>query len=99
MSPIILALLPILVKVLTSAFKYIPVVNNAETGTRTTVIRVFAAVLSLAGIVGAFMLNGTAPDPANLSDIVTTLLLAFMTFIGSTGIHDLLNKKNPTQPV
>lgn len=93
MSPIILALLPIAVKGLTSAFKYLPVVNRADTGTRAVAIRMCAALLSLGGVVGTFMLTGIAPDPTNVNDILITLVLAFTTFIGSTGIHELFKKK------
>ena len=93
MTPILLAVLPLIVTGLTSLIKRTPVVSkDASSEKRDLVIRGIAAVLSLLGVLGSFMLSGALPDPAILSDLVTTIALTFMVFIGSIGAHSVAKK-------
>jgi hypothetical protein len=90
MSAIFIAILPMLVTALTSIIKRAPVIDNTNSqGKRNLIIRSIAAILSLGGIVGGFMINGVAPDPAVLADILGVLALAFVTFLGSVGFHSI----------
>lgn len=87
---IILALLPVLVKFLTSGIKRLPVIDNTNSQSkRNVIIRTIAALLSLGGVIGLFMLTGETPDPTQLADVITVLALAFMTALGSFGVHEV----------
>jgi len=98
MSPVILALLspaiiaPV-VTALLSLIKRAPVVKDVKNeDTRNLMFRGGAAVLSLGGVLGAFMLTGVAPDPKVLSDILVVIAMVFISVIGSIGTHSLTKK-------
>ncbi len=94
MQALIFAVLPLIITGLTSLIKRAPVVDNvADQGKRNVIIRAIAALLSLAGVVGKFMLTGQVPNPEILSDLVLTVSLGIMTFFGSVGGHELLKRK------
>ena len=78
---------------LVSVIKRTPVVSNVEDqGKRNLILRGLAALLSLGGILGAFISTGITPDPTQVSDILVTLALVFTSFVGSIGTHNILKK-------
>lgn len=92
MNPLLLAVLPLIVTGLTSLIKRLPAVDKTEGTARAVIVRGIAALLSLGGIIAAFMSSGQVPDPNILGDIVLTISLAFMTFLGSIGGHSVFKK-------
>lgn len=94
MTAILLAVLPVLVKFLTSAIKRIPVIDNTnDQSKRNIILRTIALLLSFGGIVGAYMLSGVTPDPAVLGDIVNVLGLTILTALGSFGVHEVAKNR------
>lgn len=94
MSTLIFALVPVLVTGLTTLIKKTPLVSDsASQSTRNVIIRFIAALLSLAGIVGAFMLSGQTPDVSVINNDVTIIALSFMAFLGSVGGHEIAKSK------
>lgn len=89
MDAIIVAGLPIAVTVITNLLKAVPVVNNLTDGARLAVVRLIAAVFSFLGVIGAYMATGAPIDPMS----VQTLVLAFLTFWGSIGVHEVTKAK------
>lgn len=98
MNPLILALLsPAIVgpvaTALISVFKRLPVVNKIEDqSTRNVLFRGVGALLALVGVAGSFMLTGVTPDLSQVSDILVTLALTFVTLMTSIGTHNVLKK-------
>ena len=98
MNPLILALLsPAIIgpvaTALISVIKRFPVVSNVEDqGRRNLILRGLGAILSLLGVVGAFIATGVSPDLTVVSDILITLAMVFMSLTGSIGFHNLLKK-------
>lgn len=71
----------------------VPAISNQEDQSkRNLILRGLAALLSLGGIVGAFMATGITPDPTVISDILITLVLVAMSLLNSLGFHNLLKK-------
>lgn len=98
MNPLILALLsPAIIgpvaTALISVIKRFPVVSNVEDqGRRNLILRGLGAVLSLLGVIGAFIATGVTPDLTVVSDILITLALVVMSLLNSLGFHNLLKK-------
>lgn len=98
MNPLILVLLsPAVIgpvsTAIVSGIKRIPVVSNIEgQSKRNLILRGIAAILSLGGVIGAFMATGISPDPAVLSDIVITLVLVGTSLLNSLGFHNLFKR-------
>lgn len=92
MQAIIFAVLPLLVTGFTTLLKRVPVIDKTDGTTRVVIIRGLAAFLSLLGVVGAFLSTGQIPDLTILNDLILTLVLAFLTFLGSVGGHEILKK-------
>lgn len=89
LSSIILALSPFVVAVLTGATKRLPVFNNLSEGARIASVRFVAAFFAVASASIIFMLGG---DPV-MQTSVEELVLAFITFLGAVGGHELLKQK------
>lgn len=78
---------------LISGIKRLPAVSNVEDQSkRNLILRGLAALLSLAGIVGAFLSTGITPDLTQVSDIIITLILVGMSLLNSLGFHNLLKR-------
>lgn len=78
---------------LISLIKRTPAVTNVEDQSkRNLILRGLAALLSLGGILGAFMATGITPDPTVVSDILITLVLVVMSLLNSLGLHNLFKK-------
>jgi hypothetical protein len=90
MEALILAVVPLVVTALTSITKRIPVIKNLPDGVRIASIRLVAAIFSFIGASAVFALGG---DPVTQTS-ANELVLAFVTFLGALGGHDLLKNKS-----
>lgn len=87
-TAILLLAAPFVVSTLTALIKKVPVLTNLTDGPYTWIVRLIAFVLSLLGVVGAYMTTG------NLDvDALSVLTMTALTFLGSTGVHFLVKPK------
>jgi len=89
MNALLLALSPFVVTGLTSLLKRIPQISNLSESKRVAAIRFIVALLSLISASLVFMLGG---DPV-MQTSVDELVLAFVTFMGATGGHEMLRRR------
>lgn len=88
MQPILFAIAPIIVTSLTTVLKRIPFIPQ-DGSARYWIVRIIAALLSFGTVIVNYMLTGQPIDPNSLQ----TIVLTFMTFLGSVGGHEIAKQK------
>lgn len=88
-ASLLLAASPVIVTGIVSALKRLPAVDYLSDSGRVVVIRLVAALFSFGSATLIFWLGGDAVNHASVEEFV----LAFITFLGAVGSHDLLKKK------
>lgn len=89
MNPIILALAPIIVSLLTGALKRLPLFSDMTDSWRTGAIRFLAVALSfISALLGAWV-SGTEVDATSIQTFADALVV----FLGSTGAYLIASRK------
>lgn len=89
MNPILLALAPIVVSLLTSALKRLPLFSDMTDAWRTGAIRFLAVTLSFVSALMGAWVSGTEVDALSIQ----TFSDALVVFLGSTGAYLIASRK------
>ena len=89
MEPLLLAVAPILVFIVTSGVKRLKAVSLLEGGRRVLVLRFLVAVLSFGAVAGKSLVDGSDVDPVAVDSFVEAAIV----FASASGLHLFAAKK------
>jgi hypothetical protein len=92
-TQITIAIAPFLVYGMTHLIKKAQSVKVADN--KRSLIRIFAALFSIAAVIGSSIASGATVDEGTVETLVSIFVQSVLVFFGATGLHEVSPRNNP----